>query len=60
MSAEQTVGLVEGGIDLVLVETLSDIAEAEAREVAPGLPAAVTMSFDTNMRTTKGVRPARQ
>jgi 5-methyltetrahydrofolate--homocysteine methyltransferase len=61
--AEQLVGLVEGGIDLVLVETLSDIGEAEAalaaaREVALGLPVAVTMSFDTNLRTMMGVRPA--
>ena len=61
--AEQLVGLVDGGIDLVLVETLSDIGEAEAalaaaREVAPGLPVAVTMSFDTNLRTMMGVRPA--
>jgi 5-methyltetrahydrofolate--homocysteine methyltransferase len=61
--AEQLVGLVEGGIDLVLVETLSDIGEAEAalaaaRKVAPGLPVAVTMSFDTNLRTMMGVRPA--
>ena len=61
--AEQLVGLVEGGIDLVLVETLSDLGEAEAalaaaRKVAPGLPVAVTMSFDTNLRTMMGVRPA--
>jgi 5-methyltetrahydrofolate--homocysteine methyltransferase len=61
--AEQLHGLVEGGIDLVLIETLSDIGEAEAalaaaRKVAPDLPVAVTMSFDTNMRTMMGVRPA--
>lgn len=60
--AEQLIGLVEGGIDLVLVETLSDLGEADAalaaaREVAPGLPVAVTMSFDTNVRTMMGVRP---
>jgi 5-methyltetrahydrofolate--homocysteine methyltransferase len=61
--AEQLVALVEGGIDLVLVETLSDLGEADAalaaaREVAPHLPVAVTMSFDTNVRTMMGVRPA--
>jgi 5-methyltetrahydrofolate--homocysteine methyltransferase len=61
--AEQLVGLVEGGIDLVLVETLSDVGEAEAalaaaQQVAPGLPVAVTLSFDTNLRTMMGVRPA--
>ncbi|HET6563099.1 MAG TPA: homocysteine S-methyltransferase family protein [Marmoricola sp.] len=60
--AEQLAGLVEGGIDLVLVETLSDLGEADAalaaaRQVAPGLPVAVTMSFDTNVRTMMGVRP---
>lgn len=61
--AEQVAALVEGGIDLVLVETLSDLGEADAalaavREVAPDLPVAVTMSFDTNVRTMMGVRPA--
>ncbi len=61
--AEQLIALVEGGIDLVLVETLSDLGEADAalaaaREVAPGLPVAVTMSFDTNGRTMMGVRPS--
>ncbi len=60
--AEQLTALVEGGIDLVLVETLSDLGEADAalaasREVASGLPVAVTMSFDTNLRTMMGVRP---
>jgi 5-methyltetrahydrofolate--homocysteine methyltransferase len=60
--AEQLTALVEGGIDLVLVETLSDLGEAEAalaaaQEVAPDLPVAVTMSFDTSLRTMMGVRP---
>jgi 5-methyltetrahydrofolate--homocysteine methyltransferase len=60
--AEQLTALVEGGIDLVLVETLSDLGEADAalaaaREVAPGLPVVVTMSFDSNLRTMMGVRP---
>ena len=61
--AEQLRALVDGGIDLVLVETLSDLGEADAaiaaaRDVAPGLPVVVTMSFDTNVRTMMGVRPA--
>ncbi|WP_322919681.1 homocysteine S-methyltransferase family protein [Nocardioides renjunii] len=61
--AEQLTALVEGGIDLVLVETLSDLGEADAavaaaKEVAPHLPVVVTMSFDTNVRTMMGVRPA--
>ena len=46
----------------MLVETLSDLGEADAalaaaREVAPGLPVAVTMSFDINLRTMMGLRP---
>ncbi len=61
--AEQLRGLVTGGIDLVLIETMSDLAEtraalAAAREVAPDLPLVVTMSFDTNLRTMMGVDPA--
>ncbi len=61
--AEQLTGLRDGGIDLVLVETMSDLAEAEAavaaaREVVPNLPVVATMSFDTNLRTMMGVRPA--
>jgi len=61
--AEQLAALVEGGIDLVLVETLSDLGEADAalaaaRDVAPHLPVVVTMSFDSNLRTMMGVRPS--
>jgi 5-methyltetrahydrofolate--homocysteine methyltransferase len=60
--AEQLEALVEGGVDLVLIETLSDLGEADAamaaaRQVAPQLPVIVTMSFDTNLRTMMGVRP---
>jgi len=59
---EQLHGLAEGGIDLVLVETMSDLAEvraavAAAHQVVPDLPVAVTLSFDTNLRTMMGVRP---
>jgi 5-methyltetrahydrofolate--homocysteine methyltransferase len=61
--AEQLCGLVAGGIDLVLVETMSDLAEVEAavraaRAVAPGLPVVATLSFDTHLRTMMGVTPA--
>jgi 5-methyltetrahydrofolate--homocysteine methyltransferase len=61
--AEQLEGLVEGGIDLVLVETMSDLGEvraavAAAKQVVPELPVVVTMSFDTNLRTMMGVAPA--
>ena len=60
--AEQLAGLRDGGIDLVLIETMSDLAEVEAavaaaREVVPDLPIIATLSFDTNLRTMMGVRP---
>jgi 5-methyltetrahydrofolate--homocysteine methyltransferase len=61
--AEQLVGLRDGGIDLVLIETMSDLAEVQAavdaaRDVVPELPVIATLSFDTNLRTMMGVRPA--
>jgi len=60
--AEQLSGLVAGGIDVVLIETMSDVAEvraavAAARTVAPEPPVIATLSFDTNLRTMMGVRP---
>jgi 5-methyltetrahydrofolate--homocysteine methyltransferase len=59
---EQLTGLVAGGVDLVLIETMSDLAEvaaavAAARSVAPELPIVATLSFDTNLRTMMGVTP---
>ena len=61
--AEQLAGLRDGGIDLVLIETMSDLGEVEAavaaaREVVPDLPVVATLSFDTNLRSMMGVRPA--
>jgi methionine synthase I (cobalamin-dependent) len=61
--AEQLRGLLGGGIDLVLIETMSDLSEVEAavraaHAEAPALPVIVTMSFDTNLRTMMGVSPA--
>jgi 5-methyltetrahydrofolate--homocysteine methyltransferase len=60
---EQLRGLVAGGVDLVLIETMSDLGEVEAavrasRAVAPELPVMATLSFDTNGRTMMGVAPA--
>jgi 5-methyltetrahydrofolate--homocysteine methyltransferase len=60
--SEQLRGLRDGGIDLVLIETMSDLAEVEAavaaaRSVAPDLPVVATLSFDTNLRSMMGVRP---
>ena len=60
--AEQIRGLVAGGVDAILIETMSDLGEVEAainaaKEVAPNLPIIATMSFDTNLRTMMGVKP---
>jgi len=60
---EQIRGLVDGGVDAILIETMSDLSEVEAavnavHEVAPNLPVIATMSFDTNLRTMMGVKPA--
>src|SRR5262245_41516078 len=59
--AEQARALRAGGVDFALVETMSALEEAQAavegaREA--GLPAVVTMSFDTHFRTMMGVKPA--
>ena len=59
---EQLRGLRDGGIDVVLIETMSDLGEvqaavAAARSVVPDLPVIATLSFDTNLRTMMGVRP---
>ena len=62
--AEQITGLVQGGVDGILIETMSDLSEvaaavAAARSVAAELPVFATMSFDTNLHTMMGVSPAR-
>ena len=61
--AEQIRGLVDGGVDGILIETMSDLEEVRAaveaaQEVAPGMPIIATLSFDTNLRTMMGVKPA--
>ena len=61
--AAQIRALVAGGVDAILIETMSDLSEVEAavlaaKEVAPELPIIVTLSFDTNLRTMMGVKPA--
>lgn len=61
--AAQLEGLVAGGIDLVIIETMSDLSEVKAaitasRQVAPDLPIIATLSFDTNLHTMMGVAPA--
>ena len=60
--AEQTAGLVAGGVDLIWVETMSDLLEMRAaiegvRRVAPEIPLITTMTFDTRGHTMMGVSP---
>lgn len=59
--AEQAAGLVEGGVDFFLIETMSDLGEAQAaiegiRRVSD-LPVVCTFSFDTHGRTMMGLKP---
>lgn len=58
--AEQGRALKAGGADFALIETMSALEEVQAaiegmREA--GLPAVVTMSFDTNFHTMMGIKP---
>lgn len=60
--AEQAGALVAGGVDLIWIETMSDLAEIHAaiegvRRVAPSIPLIATMTFDTRGRTMMGVKP---
>jgi len=60
--AEQAAGLVEAGVDLLYIETMSSLDEVRAavegaRRAATDLPLTVTLSFDTKGRTNMGVRP---
>lgn len=59
---QQISGLLEGSIDIVLIETMSDLGEVQAaieaaKRVAPDLPIIATLSFDTNLHTMMGVSP---
>jgi 5-methyltetrahydrofolate--homocysteine methyltransferase len=58
---EQAEALVEGGVDLIWVETMSDLVEARAavsgaRQVT-NLPVFCSMSFGKKARTMMGVSP---
>jgi 5-methyltetrahydrofolate--homocysteine methyltransferase len=60
--AEQAAALVAGGVDLIWIETMSDLHEIKAaiegvRSVAPHLPLISTMTFDTRGHTMMGVSP---
>ena len=59
--AEQAEALAEAGADILQIETISSLDEAEAgaeAALATGLPVLVTMTFDTAGRSMMGVTPA--
>ena len=59
--AEQAQALANGGADLIWIETLSSIEEAQAAFTGAkttGLPVVFSMSIDTNGRTMMGVTAA--
>ena len=59
--AEQAAALAAGGVDLLWIETMSDLQEVraavEGARAASDLPVAVCMTFDTNRHTMMGVSP---
>ncbi len=59
---EQAASLVAGGVDLIWIETMSDLNEIKAavegvRQAAPGIALITTMTFDTRGHTMMGVTP---
>ena len=62
MFETQVRGLTAGGVDFILIETMSQLAEVEAvvqaaRRVDEDVTIAASMSFDTNGHTMMGVSP---
>ncbi|HEX7880176.1 MAG TPA: bifunctional homocysteine S-methyltransferase/methylenetetrahydrofolate reductase [Candidatus Eisenbacteria bacterium] len=60
---EQIAALVEGGIDLLVIETIGDMNEMEravaaARSAAPGIPVIAQMTFSEEGKTLIGNKPA--
>lgn len=60
--AEQARPLIDGGVDVVWIETMSDLEEVHAaidgvRRVSPTIPLLTTMTFDTRGHTMMGVTP---
>lgn len=58
---EQVRGLLKGGVDLFIIETMMDIQEARAALIAVretcDLPVCVSMTFDQSGRTLTGTNP---
>lgn len=60
--AEQMAALAEGKVDLILLETFSDLLEAEAamraaNRAAPGVPVIAQMTFTDEAKTLFGYKP---
>ena len=60
--AEQARALAEAGVDVLYIETMSDLNEARAavegaQQVSSGVPITITLSFDRNGWTNMGVSP---
>jgi 5-methyltetrahydrofolate--homocysteine methyltransferase len=59
---EQAASLIAGGVDLIWIETMSDLNEIKAaiegvRKVSPSIALVATMTFDTRGHTMMGVSP---
>lgn len=62
--SEQIQALIEGGCDLILIETMSDVYEAAeairaARQVNPDIPVIASMTFTRDDRTLLGDSPSK-
>ena len=62
MFAEQAAALVDGGVDVLWIETMSDLEEVRAAvagclQASERTPLVVTMTFDTRGRTMMGITP---
>jgi len=59
--AEQAEALRDGGVDLLWIETISDLNEItmaiEGAQSSTDLPVSATMTFEKNGRTVMGVKP---
>lgn len=60
--ARQAGSLIDGGADVIWIETMADMEEVRAavegsRRASADIPIIVTMTFDTHGRTMMGVKP---
>jgi 5-methyltetrahydrofolate--homocysteine methyltransferase len=60
--AQQAEALISGGVDLIWIETMSDLEEVRAavegtRQFSADIPIVTTMTFDTHGHTMMGVSP---